>query len=326
MYRCIQPLSKAFIEANFPQNIHGVPEDLNDDVHSALKKQVCTWCILAVQVVFGVEVYIIVSSQKSETDGWMSWTSEPAQFFFFFVQKQINSMIKITYKVQSFAFKAWLRVFLKQFNIDQSQRESLLQYFVTRFSDDMTRPWRGSMENTDRSQSSSTCMMVTKRMVMMIPKVAGWLEHWLTSLTCAHKSINMSLIKTVSSSLNSRATLGWVNQINQRHMVESGRRYWRVFEQHNSACLRLTMCFDLSGRVRENNFPCRIIKGLVQRNFPPKHCCFFLKWYLTLVLCGQVVRYQCLWCSQHLKTAAPISRNNVTATLDDPHTTLWTCF
>lgn len=72
MYRCIQPLSKAFIEANFPHNINGVPEDLNDDVHSALKKQVCTWCILAVKVLFGVEVYIIVSFQKSETDGWMS--------------------------------------------------------------------------------------------------------------------------------------------------------------------------------------------------------------------------------------------------------------
>lgn len=224
------------------------------------------WC-------WGLYHSIVSEVRNRRMDELNIWTC--TIFLFFFVQKQINSMIKITYKVQSFAFKAWLRVFLKQFNIDQSQRESLLQYFVTRFSDDMTRPWRGSMENTDRSQSSSTCMMVTKRMVMMIPKVAGWLEHWLTSLTCAHKSINVSLIKTVSSSLNSRATLGWVNQINQRHMVESGRRYWRVFEQHNSACLRLTMCFDLSGRVRENNFPCRIIKGLVQRNFPPKHCFFF---------------------------------------------------
>ena len=68
MYRCIQPLSKAFIEANqvlFPHNINGVPiKDLNDDVHSALKKQVCTWCILAVKVLFGVEVYIKVTSQK----------------------------------------------------------------------------------------------------------------------------------------------------------------------------------------------------------------------------------------------------------------------
>lgn len=37
--------------------------------------------------------------------------------------------------MQSFAFKAWLRVW-KQFNIDQ--RESLLQYFDT-LSNDMTR-------------------------------------------------------------------------------------------------------------------------------------------------------------------------------------------
>lgn len=107
------------------------------------------WC-------WGLYHSIVSEVRNRRMDELNIWTC--TIFLFFFVQKQINSMIKITYKVQSFAFKAWLRVFLKQFNIDQSQRESLLQYFVTRFSDDMTRLWRGSMENTDRSQSSSTCM------------------------------------------------------------------------------------------------------------------------------------------------------------------------
>lgn len=36
---------------------HGGPKALRDDVHSALKKQVCTWYILAVKVLSGVEVF-----------------------------------------------------------------------------------------------------------------------------------------------------------------------------------------------------------------------------------------------------------------------------
>ena len=61
----IQPLSKAFIEANqgfFPHR--WCARDL-DDVHSALKKQICTRCVFtAVKVLFGVEVHVKVSSQK----------------------------------------------------------------------------------------------------------------------------------------------------------------------------------------------------------------------------------------------------------------------
>lgn len=51
MYRCIQPASKAFVEANqiFSPHTNNVPKDLND-AHSVLKKQVCTWCILAVRI------------------------------------------------------------------------------------------------------------------------------------------------------------------------------------------------------------------------------------------------------------------------------------
>lgn len=46
-------------------------------------------------------------------------------------------MIKLTYKCKVLPLK--LDCVLKQFNIDQSQRDSLLQYFLTRISNDMTK-------------------------------------------------------------------------------------------------------------------------------------------------------------------------------------------
>lgn len=55
-----------------------VPKDLNDDVHSDLKKQVCTWCVLAVKVLSGVEVSVL-RNVGQKLHRWKKKSSEPAQ-------------------------------------------------------------------------------------------------------------------------------------------------------------------------------------------------------------------------------------------------------
>lgn len=190
MYRCIQPASKAFIEANqgvffHPQTINGVPKDLND-VHSALKKQVCTWCIpCSTSTIrcwgsyFSIVLEMLDKSHQHRPTGGQAETSETCtmskkgQFFFFYKtkkKKKINCMIKITYKCKVLPLKldcAFLKTVLILTNL---KRDSLLQYFLIRFSHNMTRIWQESIKKKKHWQepSSSTCMMVRMRMMMMM--------------------------------------------------------------------------------------------------------------------------------------------------------------
>lgn len=124
--------------------------------------------------------------------------------------------------MQSFAVKAWLRVFKNSLILTNLKGNHCYSTFWhASYDKDMTR----INEKYWQESSSSTCMRMTKRMMMMMPKVAGWQEHWMTSLTSMFPSLKQSTFHVALICVDSRETLGWVNLINSRTHVQvlSGR-------------------------------------------------------------------------------------------------------
>lgn len=115
MYRCIQPLSKAFIEANqdFFPHINGVPKDLNNNVHSALKKEgmhmvyPCSKSTIRCWGLYYSIVSEMLAKSQKQTDEkvkHLNLHKIKEDIFFFFTIKKKKS-IKITYKCKVWPLK-----------------------------------------------------------------------------------------------------------------------------------------------------------------------------------------------------------------------------
>lgn len=161
-------------------------------------------------------------------------------------------MIKITYKCKVLPLKLDC-VFWNSLILTNLKRDSLLQYFLTHFSNNMTSIWQEAMRNWKYWQESSSS---TRDGDGRGEDGDAWGGRWSWALNDIHYNLCMQKPQ----------------RLPQQNTKTS------MFEQDSGSILSLTVCFGLCGRSNGS------IKGqFTQMKLYYESC-------LALVLCGQEQR------------------------------------